>query len=284
MLDLLTADDVLSHVMMLAATNDLLYILVEGSTDCSVIDPHINTDACDTLPSGGKSVVLGAVTLAHEEGFDRLAAVVDRDWSEILYAQPDHDNVFCTDYYDIDATVFFQEQNVLGIAASFADRSLLRIHISNSRFDSLQEMVTQLAFPIGILRYISVKSRLELNLRDFPISVVLNTEGNGVDFDSLIDLTIKRSPAAKVTRAELIRHYRETEKIANGDRKYCSGHDLLTGLAIILYKKCGSKASIDAIARATRGAFNCSDVKSSPLFTAISAWGSTHGREVLSCL
>jgi hypothetical protein len=284
MLDLLTADDVLSHVMMLAATNELLYILVEGTSDCSVIDPHINPDDCETLPSGGKSVVLGAVALAREEGFDRLAAVVDLDWADILYPRLEHDDVFYTDYYDIDATVFFKEQNVMRIAASFADRSQLRAHIAGSAYQTLHDMVTQIAYPVGVLRFTSEKHRLELHLRDFPVSVVLNTAGNGIDFDKLVDLAIKRSPRSRISTEDLLHLYQEAETEIDDPRRYCSGHDLLAALAAVLYRHCGSKASADAITRATRAAFACSDAKESNLFRAMSAWGASRGKEALSCI
>jgi hypothetical protein len=284
MLDLLTADDVLSHAMMLAATNELLYILVEGTSDCSVIDPHINPDECETLPSGGKSVVLGAVTLAREQGFDRLAAVVDLDWADILYPRLGHDDIFYTDYYDIDATVFFKEQNVVRVAASFSDRSQLRAHIARSAFHTLHDMVTQIAYPVGVLRLTSEKHRLELHLRDFPISVVLNTAGNGIDFDKLIDLTLKRSAGSRISAEDLRRLYQEVETEISDTRRYCSGHDLLAALATVLYRHCGSKASADAVTRATRAAFACSDAKESHLFRAMSAWGASRGKEVLSCM
>ncbi|MGY4993981.1 hypothetical protein [Streptomyces sp. 900105245] len=284
MLDLLTADDVLSHVMMLAATNEVLYILVEGSSDCSVLDPHLSADVCETLPSGGKSVVLEAVALAREEGFKRLAAAVDLDWADILYPRLGHDNIFYTDHYDIDATVFFREHNILRVAANFADRSLLRRHISKSDYHTLHDMVTRVAFPIGVLRYISERDRLELYLRDFPVSVALNAAGNGIDFDKLIDLAMKRSPRSGISRDELVRLYRETEPEIDEPRRYCSGHDLLAALAVILYRHCGSKASADAIARATRASFACTDAKESLLFQAMNTWGSLHDKEILSCL
>ncbi|MFJ6861370.1 hypothetical protein [Streptomyces werraensis] len=284
MLDLLTADDVLSHVMMLADTNDLLYLLVEGDTDCSVIDPHLDMTLCDTLPGGGKTVVLGAIRMAREEGFNRLAAVIDLDWVDLLYPKDEEEGVFYTDYYDIDATVFFQEQNVLRVAGSFANRSQLRSHIANCPHSTLHELVTHIAFPVGALRFTSEKHRLQLNLRDFPISVTLNDSGTGIDFDRLLDVSLRRSGKELESKEEVVRLYRQERAAMSEIERYCSGHDLLSALATILHRKCGSKASSDAIARAVRGAFSCSDVKESSLFSAIKKWGESHGRELLTCL
>ncbi|WP_310725091.1 hypothetical protein [Streptomyces sp. N2A] len=280
----MTADDVLSHVMMLADTNDLLYLLVEGDTDCSVIDPHIDVTLCDTLPSGGKTVVLGAVRMAREEGFDRLAAVIDLDWAEILYPKTQDDDVFYTDHYDIDATVFFREHNALRVAGSFSNRARLRSHVANCGYANLHELVTRLAFPVGLLRFTSEKRRLQLNLRDFPISVVLNDEGNGIDLDRLIDLSLRRSGRDSACKEEVARLYAEAKEEVTDVQRYCSGHDLLAALATVLHRKFGSKASIDSISRAVRGAFSCSDVKESALFSSISKWGTSRGKEVLTCL
>ncbi|MEU7461823.1 hypothetical protein [Streptomyces griseofuscus] len=280
----MTADDILSHVMMLADTNDLLYLLVEGDTDCSVIDPHIDITMCDTLPSGGKTVVLGAVRMAREEGFDRLAAVLDLDWTDLLYPKTQDDDIFFTDHYDIDATVFFREQNVLRVSGSYANRVQLRSYVANSGYPTLHEVVERIAFPIGLLRFISEKHRLQLNLRDFPISLVLNDDVNGIDMDNLLDLSLKRSRKGDECREEITRLYWESESEVTNYRRYCSGHDLLTALATILHRKCGSKASIDAISRAIRGAYSCSDARESPLFLSISKWGASRGKEILTCI
>jgi hypothetical protein len=284
MLDLLTADDVLSHVMMLADTNELLYLLVEGDTDCSVIDPHIDMTVCDTLPSGGKTVVLGAIRMAREEGFDRLAAVVDLDWTDLLHPKVQDTEVFYTDYYDIDATVFFQEQNVLRVAGSFSNRSQLRSHVANSEHSTLHELITHIAFPVGALRFTSEKHRLQLNLRDFPISVALNEEGTSINQPQLLEISLRRSGKGSECKEEIARLLQEEIKQMSDIRRYCSGHDLLSALAAVLHRKCGSKASGDAIARAVRGAYSCSDAKESLLFTAIRKWGDSRGKELLTCL
>ncbi|MFD9928819.1 hypothetical protein ACFWZK_22005 [[Kitasatospora] papulosa] len=280
----MTSDDILSHAMMLSAANNLLYILVEGDTDCSVIDPHLNADVCDTLPSGGKSVVLGAIALAREEGFNRFAAVVDLDWAGLLYPKLKERGVFYTDHYDIDAMVFFREQNVLSVTASFADRKSLRSHVAASRYNSMHEIITQIAFPLGVMRHVSEKHRLELSLRDFPISAVIEEGGDSIDFDRFIDLVIKRSPRCSITRENLFRLYEEEATGVTDVRRYCSGHDLLVALAVVLHRKCGSKASKDVIARAVRGAYGCSDAKESQLFRSMNEWGLLNGKEMLSCL
>ncbi|MBV7245683.1 DUF4435 domain-containing protein [Streptomyces sp. MW-W600-10] len=284
MLDLLTADDVLSHVMMLADTNELLYLLVEGDTDCSVIDPHIDIAVCDTIPSGGKTVVLGAIRMAREEGFSRLAAVVDLDWVGILYPKVEDNEVFFTDHYDIDATVFFREQNTLRVAGSFSNRAQLRSYVANSNFPTLHEAVKQIALPVGLLRFTSEKHRLQLNMRDFPISVILDHDANEIDVDRLIDIAIKRSGKDDDCKEEIARLYREEGEQMKNPVRYLSGHDLLTALAAVLHKKCGSKASIDAMSRAVRGAYGCSDARESPLFSSISKWGASQRREILTCL
>ncbi|WP_145968935.1 DUF4435 domain-containing protein [Streptomyces hyaluromycini] len=280
----MTADDVLSHVMMLADTNELLYLLVEGDTDCSVIDPHIDMAVCDTLPSGGKTVVLGAVRMAREEGFNRLAAIVDLDWAEILYPKTKEDGVFFTDHYDIDATVFFREQNVLRVAGTFSNRAQLRSYVANSDCPTLHEAVKQIALPVGLLRFTSEKHRLQLNMRDFPISVILNEDASGIDVDNLINIALKRSGKEDDCKEEVTRLYREEIEEIIDPVRYFSGHDLLAALATVLHKKCGSKASIDAISRAVRGAYSCSDVRESPLFSSISKWGSSRQREIFTCL
>jgi hypothetical protein len=270
--------------MMLAETNDLLYILVEGSSDCSVIDPHLNSEICETLPSGGKSVVVAAIELAREEGFDRLAAALDLDWADLLYPKIEREEVFYTDDYDIDATVFFREQNMARVAASFAARTQLKAHVEKTGYTSLHEMVTNIAYPIGLLRFISEKKRLELYLRDFPVSMVLNSDVTGINFDKLIHLTLKRSPQAQISADELIGLYREIDDQIQDTRRYCSGHELLSILATILYRKCGSKASVDAVSRAARATFSCSDVAESRLFRGVNEWGVARGKEILSCM
>ncbi|MFE6744658.1 hypothetical protein ACFVGM_02265 [Kitasatospora purpeofusca] len=283
MRSLLTADDVFAHVLMLSAVSKKLFILVEGDSDCAVIDPHLDTAVCDTLPSGGTVANLGAIEIARSQNLDSVAAVSDLDWADVLYPRQTNQNVFYVDFYDIDALVFSRKQNVRSVVANFTVRSTMRDHMRAIGETDAVDIISRIAFPIGVLRCLSEKHSWGLATRKFPIHLVLDDSKIQVDLPKLASLAVSRSKGAAITASEIIPILEAEIHSITDPYRYCSGHDLINALSVVAREKWNGKAGGDTLAAAIRSAFNCSDAQSSALFSAIRKWGEGNGSDVLSC-
>lgn len=282
MRELLTADDLFSHLLIMRGVSDKKYILVEGDDDCGLIDPHLNEDVCETLPSGGKSVVLGAAELAEEQGMDGVGVVLDLDWSDLLYPRIPKPYVFYTDFYDIDATAYANDQSVIGFIINQADRDKLRALAPKDSARALSNAAKEVALSIGVIRFLSEKSRWELRMREFPTHLAI-AEDIKVDTERIAEVALQRSPNASVAKEDVLAEFRKHAPLISDQFRYCSGHDLLSAIAALL-RKVGGQVSAKSVGVALRSAFSCQRASQSDLFTAIHAWGASQGCAVLSCV
>ncbi|MFF2700251.1 DUF4435 domain-containing protein [Streptomyces cyaneofuscatus] len=282
MRELLTADDLFSHLLILRGVSDKKFIFVEGDDDCGLIDPHLNEDTCETIPSGGRTVALGAAELADQQGIPGIGVVLDLDWADLLYPRIVKPHVFYTDSYDIDATAYAVTQNVVGLVINQSDRDRLRTMVPKNSAQTLTRSAERVALTVGVLRYLSERSRWELKLRDFPTHLVI-TGGIEVDLEKVVEITLQRSPNASISRENLLLELRNHIPSVSDPYRYCSGHDLLSAMAAML-RKVGGQVSAKSVGIALRSGFGCHNVAQSSLFRAINAWGATQGGAVLNCL
>ncbi|MFG2095352.1 hypothetical protein [Streptomyces sp. NPDC048612] len=280
MRELLTADDLFAHLMILRGVSNKRFILVEGDDDFGMIDPHLDEKVCETLPTGGKSVVLRAAEIAQEQGVTGVGVVLDLDWADLLYPRFQRSYVFYTDFYDIDATAFAPRQSVIGVITNSVKREKLR-ECAQDGMGSLLESIVEAAKFVGILRFLSERNRWELHLRDFPVHLVIG-EGFHIDLDRLASVVMQRSPRAQIEIEILLSRLKEESLKVHDSYRYCSGHDLLAATAAII-RKIGGQVSSKSVGASLRSAFSCHDVSSSKLFSDIANWGQSQGVKLLTC-
>ena len=229
------------------------FILVEGPTDCAVLDRFVNSDHFVTVPALGKVRALGAIEQIH--GGDRITAVyaiLDRDWVGLLDDGVDYQTVVYTDFYDLDACIFFAPEVYEALAASFCTDMSFKHGAAGCRQEDITAACLRLALPIGLLRYISQRDGLGLNLRDFPLSAVVGGAGEEVDIAGLIMIACKRAgtePADHPALASLLEA--ELARTRDGER-YCSGHDLAKAFALVARRRWASNVGHDVIERSAR--------------------------------
>ncbi|MFJ3123178.1 hypothetical protein ACIPJO_09630 [Streptomyces sp. NPDC086993] len=283
MKNLLTGSDVFNHMAMLRSGTGKAYIFVEGGDDCGLIDSHLDRPNCDTVPSGGKVAVAEAIGIAESQGLSGVAAVLDRDWVGILQSETSTGRVFYTDFYDIDSLAFSRNRNVDGFISNFARKELVSQLAASLSGMSIWDVVIRIAFPIGVLRFLSEGNSWGLHLRDFPVHEVLDGEFTGIDSDALICEALGRSKKAKVSSEELkVRLDEEILRISDRYR-YCSGHDLMAALAALVRHRLGSQVSAKVAGATIRAAFSCDDARQSNLFSSLARWGREEGISVLTC-
>ncbi|MDG5807512.1 hypothetical protein P9869_33575 [Streptomyces ossamyceticus] len=282
MRELLTADDLFSHLLIMRGVSDKKFILVEGDDDCGLIDPHLNADVCETLPSGGKTVVLGAAELAEKQGMTGVGVVLDLDWSDLLYPRIVKPYVFYTDSYDIDATAYAVDQNVVGFVVNQSDRDRLRSLVPKDSARTLSAVAKEVAHAVGVIRFLSEKFRWELKMREFPTHLAI-TDDVKVDIEKIVEVSLQRSPNASVAKEDVLAEFRKHAPSVSDRFRYCSGHDLLSAVAALL-RKVGGQVSAKSAGIALRSAFGCNSVAQSSLFQSIHSWGARQGCAILDCV
>lgn len=280
MFDELDADDLYAELIMLRANDARAFILVEGSADCAVFDRFINAERFTTVPALGKRRALGAIDRVHDsDQLTAIYAILDRDWVGLLDDGLDNHAVIYTDFYDLDACIFFAPHVYEALAASFCTDLTFRHGTVGCTQDDINAACVHLALPIGVLRYISQRDGLALNLRDFPLTAVTNSAGS-IDLAALVTLACKRAGKGAEDHPALLPLLQTELARITEKEKYCSGHDLAKAFSLVAKKRWAAKAGHDTIERSARAALGRDAFEQTSIYRDCSRWTNGEGTAV----
>lgn len=240
--------------MMRAGGDDRAFLIVEGHTDCAVLDDHIDDGHCVSVPAHGKDRAISAIAEVERNDDKGIFALLDKDWGDLLDSDPKLPDalVVYTDRYDLDACIFFSDRMVVRQVASFCSE---QFRIGNGwEEQALVDACVELALPVGMLRFISERDGVGLALRDFPLdAIVFGGYPYEVDMEKLIDISMKRGRKSVESAPILAELTSIMARLSNRPR-FCSGHDLFKALALILRRKWGGKVGAQQLEQSARAA------------------------------
>ncbi|WP_340377395.1 hypothetical protein U5640_21515 [Streptomyces sp. SS7] len=271
MLQELNGDDLYAELIMLRTNDRRYFIVVEGVADVAVLDRFVNLDDCLPIPAYGKDNAQACLTRVIEDDFPGVFAILDRDWLGLLPGDLEDDRIVHTDDYDLDACIFFADGVYIGIASSFCAGSGFRIDAAGCTWESLREACIEMAFPVGLLRYVSEQNGLGLNLTNFPLGEVLDTDLS-VNLDSLVDLAISRTKKGSFSKQHILTVLSNEQSMIVDRPRYCSGHDLAKAFSILIKKRWKAKVGADLIERSARSSLTPMGLQRMTLYANASKW------------
>jgi hypothetical protein len=277
----MTGEDLANEICMLRAAADYrAFLILEGTTDCQALDPHVDEVAAATFPAFGKRNAEDAIVALDSRGIDDVLAVLDRDWVEILDSPLPSDNVVYTDYYDLDATILFSGSVVDRVLSALSDRERRESHLSGLQCDA-ETLVVDLAGPVGVLRLVSTREGHEIRCEGFPMQDVINAARDGVDLQRLCSIAIARSRQPRIGATSLQGDLEAQLAQETDLHTYCCGHELASALAVLV-SHWGGSASRSFVERVARAAFGAADLATTSLFVAIALWAEQRSTSVWS--
>lgn len=282
MRSLLTADDVYAHILFLRSGDKRTFLILESDADCASLDPHIDPSTCESIPGNGKASVLGALALVEGRGPARVLGVVDGDLDAQLGLASGNPNVVTTDLYDLEATIFFAPGLAERISAAHFDREAVRAH-ATATGSSLPDIVTGLAFPLGLLRLISRRDDLNLSLREFPVGEVLSADCKAMDLPALVNLAIRRSKAATVSEGELLGRLQTELTTMPASTELCCGHDIVSVFSTLGRRLFASNSGVVQMHKSLRAAFDCASLGATRLYSDVQRWAASNSTKIWAC-
>ncbi|MBB1253825.1 hypothetical protein H3146_10675 [Streptomyces sp. OF3] len=281
MFDNLDADDLYAELIMLRANDTRAFILVEGSADCAVFDRFINIENFTTVPAQGKNRAQGAIERVHEsDQLTAVYAVLDRDWVGLLDNGVGLQAVIYTDFYDLDACIFFAPHVYEALAASFCTDLSFRHGAAGCTREDIEAACVNLALPVGLLRFISKRDGLALNLRDFPLAKVTSNDSSCIDLTALITLACKRAGKEPEDHPGLLTLLQAELSRVTEKERYCSGHDLAKAFSLVAKRRWAVKAGHDVIERSARAALGRDVFEQMSIYRDCMHWAAIEGAAV----
>ncbi len=259
--------------------DDRTILFVEGESDCQALDSHIDSECTYSLPAGGKQTVLKVRDLIRSCQIERVVFLVDRDLG--APASEGGDDLFVTDFYDLDATLFFSADILGRVVHSHLPRGLVH-QLAPAGVVALPVVMGERLQPLSALRIVSLTTALHLNLGGFPMDAVLTSDFQ-IDTEKLCSVAISRTEPRPSRTVEELRDAIWLEIRSNSDiaLAHC-GHDLYSILAASA-RKLRATAGKDALEKAARAALNCAELHKFLFVAAMQRWADDHGTRIWNC-
>ena len=131
---------------------DKVFVLLEGKTDIKLFRKIFSNNYTDTSSLNGKDKVMEALQTLHSENFTQVIGIKDADF-EYLENAPSIDNLFITDYHDMEIEMI--ESNALNsIINEFSSNECHTSLLSN-----LKDNIYNISLEIGYARWYNEKEK-----------------------------------------------------------------------------------------------------------------------------
>jgi hypothetical protein len=267
----LTGDDLYTEMVMQRTNDARNFLIVEGDGDIAIFDRFLAPEHFVAIPASGKKSAREVLQMAFRDNFEGIYSVLDRDWKDLLPGEIEDWRIVYTDQYDMDMCVFFSGA-YLAVASGYCTRGGYRTGNPGCSHDEIVQKCLQMAFPIGVLRYISARDRLELKLRDFPLHEVVDASAFSVDIEAMVSAAHRRSKGC-ATEVDVILETLRTEMESIEDTaRYCSGHDVARAFSILSRNLWSTVMPVDNVERAARTAVSLQTFKDFSVYEDCSRW------------
>ncbi|NLU74433.1 DUF4435 domain-containing protein [Streptomyces sp. HNM0575] len=254
-------------------TNDARnFLVVEGDGDVAIFDRYVAPDRFTVIPANGKKRACDALALAFADNFEGVYSILDRDWLELIPGEMRDPRIVHTDRYDLDVCVFYLPGVYISVASSFCVRGGFRVDASGCSETAIRNLCIAMAFPVGVLRYISERDGLQLRMRDFPLHLVVNENDLTVDTDCLVSTTLNRSKVATIEFQSLKDTLLEEMTGISDTARYCSGHDIARAFSILAKQRWSTTISVDNVERAARTAVSWEKFRKLSVYLDSARW------------
>ncbi|WP_042407528.1 hypothetical protein [Streptacidiphilus carbonis] len=277
MFDDLDGDDLYAELIMLRSNDLRAFIVLEGPTDCHVLDEFVNDEHFTTVPALGKDRALGAIARLDEGTVLDVFALLDRDWVGILEEGVKRSEVAYTDFYDMDACIFFTPGVYEKLAATFCTDHTFKRGAPGCSHHDISTACVDLALAVGVLRFISSREGLGLALRKFPLDQVANVHNGSIDLGKLITIACRKADKNPDDYPSLLDTLQRELAAIKEPRRYCSGHDLAKAFHLVAKRRWATKIGADVIERSARAAYGRDHFEQGGIYRSTNHWTTISG-------
>jgi len=250
--------------------------VLEGDTDIrlfrSLMDEH-----CVKIESaiGKNNVGTIVCDLARESDcLHRIFGICDADFSRIIGDAIPCEQVFLTDAHDVE---------IMMLASPAVNNLIAEYGINEEAAAILRERLVnnsmEIAFEVGVFRYINHLYDLNINFKGLYIDLYLSI--NGVD----INIDREKFSAALIARSPNIKNGTDTDYLLEKHNKHisdsndrmqmCNGHDVTKIISYVLSQRALSndiQMNQERVERSLRLSYGINYFKSTALYRELASW------------
>jgi hypothetical protein len=271
--DSLSAIDTIDQIKLSLNSDlgkDVVYILVEGSDDCKIYPKFFDKNKTSVeYVNGGNGQLLIALSELNSIT-KQIIGICDADFNHLQKIAPYMNNLFFTDFHDIEMTMLFVDEVL--------NDTLTEYGLQNNSSAILQKAFEETQI-IGYIRWYNKIDVIELDFEGMGLGgfVMPHDINAHLDVNAYLNALNRRSKnktkAIIFTEVMAFMQMHNTIDLFN----LCNGHDVTALIALII----GSRTSHKKLCSILRAAFNVNYFRKTKLYTDILKWQTNHGFFIL---
>ena len=199
----------------------ICFVLLEGETDIRLFRKFFNLENCkvENIPGGNPKLEIAVSELVRI--YELVIGIRDADFINLDTIQYSQNNMFLTDYHDIEMTLISDDDSISTIVFEFTD-------IPKENHNSVRENILSTIEQISLLKWLNYKENLELVFDKTGFQDLVTFANSTFDFDQYFSRLLSKSPNAKIIDLATIKSKISILKTLNiHPYQLCNGHDFV---------------------------------------------------------
>ena len=248
-------------------SKSLVFVLLEGESDIKLFRKFFNEDNCilSRVPPGGKLKVFDCVNDLHNK-HDLVLGIVDADFMHLNNEKPDHENIFLTDYHDIEM-IFFSNDDLFS--------SILSEHtkLSKGEHRQVRDNILAILENVGYLKWLNDLEKPKFNF-NFSFVDLIDFQKNEIEVEKYFNRVLSKSQNPAIEDFNIVIEAIIRLKTRNSDLYHlCNGHDFLKVFAEYLRKEHKSaNVNEENLANSLRIAYSKNHYQQTKLYADTQNW------------
>ena len=248
----------------------IIWILVEGEDDCKIYPKFFDKDKTKIeYISGGKIALTKALEVLLKET-QQVLGIQDADFLHLNKLYPQVENLFYTDYHDIEMTML-----------SFEDvrNNLLTEYQLQDKQQTIWQNVLEEALYVGYIRWYNDINDNKINFSGIGYGKIADLVDEKLKLQKpLLLVTLnQRSPnKERILTDETVNTFIETNP-TDDSMNLCSGHDAAAFLSLII----GSRTTPKGVETALRLSFNIQHFSKTKLYKQLQEWQNQNSFQII---
>ena len=254
----------------------ICYVLLEGETDIRLFRKFFNLDNCkvENIP-GGNSKVEDAVSALST--YELVIGIRDADFINLDAIPYSKENMFLTDYHDIEMSLVADDDSISTIIFEFTD-------IPEVNHNAIREKVISTIEQISLLKWLNYRENLEIVFDKVGFQDLLSFVNLTIDFEQYFSRLLSKSPNAKIIDIATIKSKMDDLKALNKHPyQLCNGHDFVKALTQFIRKQ-GKEKHIndDLVSSILRIKYTKEKFYSTQLYASTKNWADSKNCSIYS--
>jgi hypothetical protein len=251
-----------------------IFILLEGESDVRLyrrLYAHERVKI-ETVP-GGKPQLKEGLRLSSSSV--HLLGICDADFAHLNGESPELENLFFTDFHDIEMQMVATEATFRAIMYEFTA-------LEPQEQTATKEALLTLLRPVSYLRWYNELAGLLINFKEMPLGKLFDPTTLEVNLSDYCQLGIRRSSQPRTTDiAQILLGAEALHDLTHDNYQLCNGHDFLTILALYFTHQNPKKSvAEERIASQFRTSYTFGEFATSRLHQQVVAWLAGRGIEL----